>query len=207
MKAIYRLAYDGRALVFLAPLVLATLLIPRVTSAAVGAWLVGGGLVVLGWSGRIWSQIHLGYRLPARMSLTTCGPYQFLRNPIYCSNTCVIAGAVTAFGCWWAVPLAVLWCAAFYSAVVRHEEARLRAWHGRAYRTYCNDVARWLPRIPPAGAPCHHALSPRSLLAEVQVPIVLIPAGVKTLGFSVLAIGSLLTRSWSLLTQGRGWPL
>ncbi len=188
------------------PLALATLLLPRVASPTAAAWLVAVPLVGLGWIGRIWSQIHLGYRLPVRMSLTTCGPYRRLRNPIYCANTFVVTGAVTAFGYWWAVPLAVLWCAAFYSAVVRHEETRLRAWHGRAYRTYCHDVPRWIPRIATGGDRCDHRLSPRSLLAEVQVPIVLLPAGVKTLGFSALAAGSVLARSWSLLTQGRAWP-
>jgi protein-S-isoprenylcysteine O-methyltransferase Ste14 len=205
---ICQLAYDGRALVVVVPLTLATMLLPRAVSPTAVAWLVGvGGLVALGWTGRIWSQIHLGYRLPVRMSLTTCGPYRFLRNPIYCANTLVITGAVTAFGCWWAVPLAVLWCAAFYSAVIRHEEARLRAWHGRAYRAYCDDVARWVPRLAAGGDRCHHRLSPRSLLAELQVPVVLVPAGVKAFGFSALAIGSILSRSWALVTQGRAWFL
>ena len=198
MSTLCRLAYDGRALAFVLPLGLATLLLPRMRSPTVAAWLVGGGLVVIGWSVRIWSQIHLGYRLPVRMSLTTCGPYRFVRNPIYWANTCVVAGAVTAFGWWWAVPIAVLWCAGLYAAVVRHEEARLRAWHGRVYRAYYDEVPRWLPRIPAPGDRCHHRFSPRSLLAEVQVPAVLLPAGVKTFGFTILAAGSALARSWIL---------
>jgi len=190
-----------------APLGLATLLLPRVASPTVAAWLVGGGLVVVGWSARIWSQIHLGYRLPVRMSLTTCGPYRFLRNPIYCANTCVVAGAVMAFGCWWAVPITVLWCAGLYAAVTRHEEARLRAWHGRVYRAYCDEVARWLPRARAAADRCHHRFSPRSLLVEAQVPAVLLPAGLKTFGFTILAARSALTGSWSLLLHGRSWFL
>jgi protein-S-isoprenylcysteine O-methyltransferase Ste14 len=199
-----RLAYDGRALAFIGPLALATLLLPRVASPTVFTWVVACGLVVLGWSLRIWAQIHLGYRLPVRMSLTTCGPYRFLRNPIYVANTCVVAGAVTAFGYWWALPMAVLWCAGLYSAVTRHEEARLRAWQGKAYRTYCHRVARWLPRREACGEGCSHWLSSRSLLAEVQVPVVLVPAGVKTFGLTILATASTLAR---LLTQGRGWLL
>src|SRR5262245_37986774 len=197
-RALCRLAYDGRALAFVLPLGLATLLLPRLPSPTFPAWLVGGGLVVVGWSGRIWSQIHLGYRLPVRMSLTTCGPYRFVRNPIYWANGFVVAGAMTAFGCWWAVPLSMLWCAGLYAAAIRHEEARLRAWHGRVYRAYCDEVPRWLPRIPAPGARCHHRFSPRLLLAEVQVPAVLLPAGVKTFGFTILAAGSALARSWML---------
>ncbi len=191
-----RLAYDARALAFIVPLALASLFLPPVASPTAAAWLVGGGLVVIGWSGRIWAQIHLGYRLPVRMSLTTCGPYRFLRNPIYCANTCVIVGAVTAFGCWWAVPVTVLWCAAFYAAVIRHEEARLRTSYGAAYRAYREDVARWVPRAASGAHGCQHSLSPRSLLAEAQVPVVLLPAAVKTFGLSAVVIASLFTRSW-----------
>src|SRR5262245_2217899 len=203
-REICRLAYDGRALAFIGPLALATLLLPRVESPTVFTWLVACGLVVLGWSLRIWAQIHLGYRLPVRMSLTTCGPYRFLRNPIYVANTCVIAGAVTAFGYWRALPMTVLWCAGLYSAVTRHEGARLRAGDGRAYRTYCHRVARWLPRCGASGEGCTHRLSPRLLFAEVQVPVVLVPAGVKTFGLTILAAGSTLAR---LLTHGQGWLL
>jgi protein-S-isoprenylcysteine O-methyltransferase Ste14 len=201
-SALCRLAYRGRALVFIGPLALGSLLLPRIASPRASPWLVACGLVVLGWSGRIWSQIHLGYRLPVRMSLTTCGPYRFLRNPIYCANTCVIAGAVIAFGYWWALPITVLWCAGLYSAATRHEEARLRAWHGRAYCTYCHEVARWLPSIGPPAGRCSHRLSPRSLLAEVQVPVVLVPAGVKTFGLPILTAGSAWVR---LLMHGRAW--
>jgi hypothetical protein len=190
-----------------APLALAMVLPPHLASAIVAVWLVSGGLVLVGWGGRIWAQVHLGYRLPVRMSLTTCGPYRFLRNPIYCANTCVITGAVTAFGYWWVLPIAVLWCAVFYAAVIRHEEARLKASYGRAYRAYRDRVARWLPRIAPARDRCDHRFSPRSLLAEAHVPVVLVPAVMKTLGFSALTVGSILTRSWSLLTQGRVWLL
>lgn len=198
-KSICRLAYDGRALAFLVPLGFAMLLPLRIASPVTAAWLASGGLVLVGWGGRIWAQVHLGYRLPVRMSLTTCGPYRFLRNPIYCANTCVIAGAVTAFGYWWALPLAVLWCAAFYAAVIRHEEARLKASYGAAYRAYSDDVARWFPSAATATACCHHRLSPRSLFAEVQVPVVLLPALVKTLGVSAFAVGSVLTHFRSLL--------
>ena len=196
-RSILRLAYDGRALAFIVPLALATWLLPPIASPTLGSWLVGGGLVLLGWSGRIWAQVHLGYRLPVRMSLTTCGPYRFLRNPIYVANTCVIAGAVTAFGCWWVLPIAVLWCAALYAAAIRHEEAKLLVFYGAAYREYCHHVARWLPRSVTATAACQHRLSLRSLLAEAQVPVVLVPATVKTIGFSIFAVGAAFIRSWS----------
>jgi protein-S-isoprenylcysteine O-methyltransferase Ste14 len=195
-RSAWRLAYDARALAFVLPLALATPLLPRIVSPTPIAWLVGGGLVALGWSGRIWAQVHLGYRLPVRMSLTTCGPYRFLRNPIYVANTCVIIGAVTAFGCWWVVPIAVLWCATLYAAAIRHEEAKLLVFYGAAYRAYRHRVARWLPWPATGTDACHHRLSLRSLLAEAQVPIVLVPAAVKTIGFSSVAVAAAFVRSW-----------
>src|SRR5262249_28134358 len=144
-----RLAYDGRALAFIGPLALATFLLPRVAAPTVFTWLVACGLIVLGWSLRIRAQIHLGYRLPVRVTLT-------------------------------------------------------RAWQGQACRTYCHRVARWLPRRGASEEDCSHWLSSRLLLAEVQGPVVLVPAGVETFGLTILAAGSTLAR---IRTQGRGWLL
>ena len=79
-------------------------------------------------------------------ALVTSGPYARCRNPIYLGNLLIGAGACWAVN----VPLLVAAFAALFFAqygfIVAWEEAQLRAAHGKAYRTYCDQVPRWFPR-------------------------------------------------------------
>lgn len=80
------------------------------------------------------------------MQLTTSGPYQFVRNPLYIGNTLVYVGAAVLSELLWLTPIVLLWCAALYSFVVRDEEADLLRLYGGAYSAYRSEVPRWLPR-------------------------------------------------------------
>ena len=82
-------------------------------------------LVTLGFGVRLWAQQHLHYRIEAGMTLTTTGPYQLIRNPLYVGNTLIFVGTIATSGRSWLTLATLLWSAAVYSAVVRFEEARL----------------------------------------------------------------------------------
>jgi len=110
-------------------------------------WPLGLVFFGLGVLVRVWAQMHLHYRLRIRKSLTTTGPYAFLRNPIYVANTTMLLGLTIMSELLWFLPIMLVWCIAVYSLVVRREEAHLSHKYGQPYRDYMRDVPRWLPRI------------------------------------------------------------
>jgi protein-S-isoprenylcysteine O-methyltransferase Ste14 len=136
--------YEQRNLLAGLPVALAWLSMPASASpaelAAALALVAAGGLL------RAWGTLHNRYAQGEAKTLTSSGPYSWLRNPLYVANTLVILGGVAAAGLVAWLPLALLWCALAYELTVRHEERRLRAKYGAAYQAYCDQVGRWLPR-------------------------------------------------------------
>lgn len=96
---------------------------------------------------RVWAQMHLHYRLKERKTLTTTGPYAYVRNPIYIGNTLILTGTTLLSELIWLVPVMVLTCVFTYSMTVRYEESHLRAKYGAPYIDYLQRVNRWFPRI------------------------------------------------------------
>ena len=109
-------------------------------------WLVGAGTVLLGVTLRTWAQQHLRHRLQAPLRLTTTGPFQFVRNPLYLGNLLLCVGATITSQVLWLVPVTLFWCLGIFSLVVRYEEAHLRQHYGEPYRRYFAEVPRWFPR-------------------------------------------------------------
>jgi hypothetical protein len=68
------------------------------------------------------------------------------RNPLYIGNTLISTGAAVLAKLLWFAPLAFVWCAVVYAAVVRFEEGALLRLYGEPYRRYLTEVPRWFPR-------------------------------------------------------------
>lgn len=185
-RALARTAYRLRGPLVAPPVLLAAVW-PGAAPGSALFWLGGLALFGGGWSTRIWAQRHLGYRLKRRMKLTTCGPYAWVRNPIYLANSAMALGAVLASGAVELLPLALVWDVLVYVLVVRHEERRLASNYGQAYATYCRHVRRWLPRAP-ADHRCGHAGGlAGALLAEIHTPLIMAPAALHALAGSAAA--------------------
>lgn len=146
-------------------------------------WVIPVGLAVfaVGFAIRVWSQMHLHYRLKVHKVLTTTGPYRFVRNPIYIANTLILLAACIVSELLWLAPFLLVWCALVYSLVVRHEERHLTSKYGQAYLDYLNDVPRWLPRVPPLIQPhvTVRQFAVRSVGAELYCFLYILPFVVK----------------------------
>lgn len=142
-------------------------------------WIFFVALAVFGagFAIRVWSQMHLHYRLKVRKVLTTTGPYRFVRNPIYIANTLILLGACIMSELVWLAPFLLIWCALVYSLVVRHEERHLTSKYGQAYVEYLESVPRWLPRVPPLSQPhvTVRQFAARSVGAEMYCFLYILP--------------------------------
>ena len=70
-------------------------------------WPLGVGIVLVGIALRIWAQQHLRYRLKVHKQLTTTGPYEFVRNPLYIGNAIMCVGATIASELLWMIPITI----------------------------------------------------------------------------------------------------
>ena len=161
---------------FAPPLVVALLCFRGEVESDQLCWTVGIGLVLLGMALRVWAQEHLHHRLRVPMCLTTTGPYQFVRNPLYIGNTLIYLGATVTSELAWMLPLTLLWCLGIYSFVVRHEEAQLLDQYGEAYRMYLREVPRWFPRaLELRNLGLVNQFFYSSVVAEIHCLLILLP--------------------------------
>lgn len=109
-------------------------------------WPLGVVIVLVGIALRVWGQQHLHYRVGVRKRLTTTGPYQFIRNPLYIGNIMMCVGATIASELLWLIPITIFWCIGIYSIVIRYEEGHLLEKYRDGYRRYLLEVPRWFPK-------------------------------------------------------------
>lgn len=113
-------------------------------------WPVGACVFAAGLFLRFWAQLHLRYRLNVKTQLTTTGPYQYVRNPIYIGNTLILVALCVLSELLWLCPLVAAYCAVVYGLAARYEERRLSAKYSQAYLSYLGSVGRWVPARGPS---------------------------------------------------------
>ena len=78
--------------------------------------------------------------------LVTDGIYAHVRNPMYVGNLLIVAGVAIASNSWATILIGIPLSLFMYIAIVAAEEQYLLSRFGDAFRAYCNDVPRWVPR-------------------------------------------------------------
>ena len=148
---ILKWVFKLRGVVMAPPIIFAALCTWSETDNPALNFSMGGMFFIAGWFLRIWSQMHLHYRLKIHKTLTLTGPYCYVRNPIYVGNTLMLVGAVIMSQLLWFAPVMLLYCAVIYNFVVRFEESHLLEKFGDPYAEYINTVPRWIPRTVTRG--------------------------------------------------------
>lgn len=82
---------------------------------------------------------------PPRVLIVT-GLYRHVRNPMYLGVLCVVFGWAALTRSLALVLYAFVLWGAFQLFITLYEEPTLRRLFGDAYRQYCAQVGRWLPR-------------------------------------------------------------
>jgi len=78
--------------------------------------------------------------------LVTDGIYAHVRNPMYVGNLLIVAGVAIASNSWATILIGIPLSLFMYVAIIAAEEQYLLSRFGDAFRAYCSDVPRWLPR-------------------------------------------------------------
>lgn len=102
-------------------------------------------LMVLGMALRLWSN---GYAIKLDR-LTTCGPYAFIRNPLYAGTVLILLGIVFMLKVFWAGLIFFAALAAAYTRTIRNEEKMLAEKFGAAYFDYRSKVPAMWPAVRP----------------------------------------------------------
>jgi protein-S-isoprenylcysteine O-methyltransferase Ste14 len=109
-------------------------------------------LTVAGYAGTLWCYAamgdawRIGVNREEKTALVTCGPYRWIRHPIYAFQVLLLAGAAALLPTVLSVAILAihLVCVRFKAA---DEEAHLLALHGESYRDYLRRTGRLLPRL------------------------------------------------------------
>lgn len=119
--------------------------------------MIGGAIGIVGLAIRAWAA---GY-LRKHQALARSGPYAFTRNPLYFGSVILAAGFIVVSGSIWAAIVVAAYIGLFYPAVMRREEAELRARYGEDFGTYAAAVPLFWPALRrfPAHAEAHERFS------------------------------------------------
>lgn len=113
----------------------------------------GVGLALLGFGLLQWAHLSLGKnwsdrpRLLAEQTLTTIGPYQWIRHPIYTAFLLILSAPLFLSANWFVGGLWIGLTVIETLARVRFEESILLEKFGDQYRTYMQRTGRLLPRL------------------------------------------------------------
>jgi len=124
-----------------------------VRPAAIGAQQVAGMIMVtIGTAIALWcvfTFVFIGKGTPAPFDpprkLVICGPYSFVRNPMYIGAGMTLAGAALFYESLSVLIYTGLFFLITHLFVVLYEEPTLRGTFGTEYEAYFQRVSRWLP--------------------------------------------------------------
>jgi Ca2+/Na+ antiporter len=137
IKRLFRLRFA-----ILYPLGLYGLFFSNTTDASIraGLWLIIPGVLL-----RLLSN---AYAVKTER-LTTCGPYAYLRNPLYLGTILIFLGFIVLLHIYWAGLVTLLVFSFAYRRTIRAEEGQLEQIYGQVYRDYKRNVPSILPRLTP----------------------------------------------------------
>ncbi len=170
-------AFRHRNLLAALPVVVSFVAIRR--PVGLEALVAGAALALLGGALRAWCTLYNRFAQGERKTLATDGPYGWLRNPLYVGNTLVLSGCALAAGPLWLLPLTCVWALGVYDQVAHHEERRLLAKYGEAYRGYARNVRRWIPHLSVDAFSHRRSGFMRALLVQSRSLLALLPFALK----------------------------
>ncbi len=116
-----------------------------------GAFFLLAGLALLAKTIKLFKKIGKGTLLPIdpTQKLVVVGPYQHVRNPMYCGVFSILAGEAILFGSLYLLGWFLLFSLFVHFFILLYEEPGLVKRFGEEYIIYRENVPRWIPRLSP----------------------------------------------------------
>lgn len=114
-------------------------------SAGRTMFLFGAAFAVLGILVRLWASGHV----KKDQTLTTTGPYGYVRHPLYVGNHLITFGFCIASGLWWSFMGWALIALIFYPGTIAHEDEVLQRLFGQAWERWRAVTRALIPRLTP----------------------------------------------------------
>ncbi len=108
-------------------------------------FLIGAMFVLIGILVRLWASGHV----KKDQTLTTTGPYGYVRHPLYVGNHLITLGFCVASGLWWSFVVWALIAIIFYPGTIAHEDEVLRRLFGQAWERWRAQTRALIPRLGP----------------------------------------------------------
>ncbi|MCX5716622.1 MAG: isoprenylcysteine carboxylmethyltransferase family protein [Candidatus Omnitrophica bacterium] len=107
-----------------------------------GAWFILPGLVIRSWA---------NFYAVKMEKLTTCGPYAYVRHPLYLGSFLIVLGFLTMLNVHWVVAIICLGVVGgtVYNVTVRNEDGMLTKKFGQEYLEYKKRVPAFFPAARP----------------------------------------------------------
>jgi protein-S-isoprenylcysteine O-methyltransferase Ste14 len=111
---------------------------------------LGAVLMVAGYAGTLWCYAamgdawRMGVNRAEKTELVACGPYRFVRHPIYLCQALMVAAVALLLPSVLAGLLLLIHLLCVRTKAT-DEEAHLRGLLGQSYATYCGHTGRWFP--------------------------------------------------------------
>jgi len=118
---------------------------PGVGDAGRTMFLLGTAFVVLGILVRLWASGHV----KKDQTLTTTGPYGYVRHPLYVGNHLITLGFCIASGLWWSFIAWAVIALIFYPGTIAHEDEVLQRLFGQAWERWRAVTRALIPRLTP----------------------------------------------------------
>jgi protein-S-isoprenylcysteine O-methyltransferase Ste14 len=130
------------------PLVLSTSV--RVITLILGGLLYFAGLALYLWGTKTLGEMYkpasgFGVQLNVDHRLITCGPFAFVRHPMYLGLQMAAVGGLLIYWTWTLAFVTVNFLALVVRA--RREEEALAAEFGEQWEAYCHQAPAWMPRL------------------------------------------------------------
>lgn len=159
----------------------------------------GIGCVIAGMLIRLWSN---GFAIK-NDKLTVCGPYAFVRNPLYLGTSLIALGMAIVLSMGWFILLFVGVMTFIYVKTIKGEQKDLEAKFGDDFRHYCSKVPAFFPTLVPYQSKSYWPFSLERLYKSkehkvvIWITILIIIFHLKSRLF--LEGKAMTTRSWMLI--------
>ncbi len=101
------------------------------------------GLALIGLAWRTWASGNL----KKEKELTTSGPYNYTRNPLYLGNLILGIAILIAAQSWWVLFFFLAYFMIFYPVLVKVEKERMAELFPESYREYSAKVPLFFPSL------------------------------------------------------------